>query len=264
VAIDELEFRHGRLGRPRGDKAFSVLCAVGYGDFQRPYVAAIEAVPRADSQAWTRLPGSLEGRPAWVVGDGGHPLATAAALWARIDVNVGEDPGFRTWRCEWHLARSIIQALPDKITRDRTDRIHHLVGEAVRSASGWQRLCDELSTRSRHDGSCHGALRSMLNIRDVVRAQGGMAAHGPRSTGAVEEFFRQLDNAIGDRVSRLTNKTRTDTLLELLAARRNGWLDETAWAELIREHLANTHGRAPEQRRHVDSRTAPSLRAYPR
>jgi hypothetical protein len=114
LAIDEMEFRHGRLGRPRGDKAFSVLCAVGYGDFQqsggRPYVAAIEAVPRADSQAWSRLLGSLEGRPAWVVGDGGHPLATAAALWARIDVNLGEDPGFRTWRCEWHLARSIIQA----------------------------------------------------------------------------------------------------------------------------------------------------------
>lgn len=31
VAADEAEFRHGRVGRPRGDKAFSVLAVVGDG-----------------------------------------------------------------------------------------------------------------------------------------------------------------------------------------------------------------------------------------
>ena len=86
----------------------------------------------------------------------------------------------------------------------------------------------------------------------------------PRSTGALEEFFRQLENTIGDRASRMTNKTRTDALLKLIAARRNGWADETAWAELIRDHLASSHGRAPDQRRHVDSRSQPSLRPSPR
>lgn len=264
VAIDEMEFRFGRAGKPRGDKAFSVLAAMGYDDSQRPYVAAIEAVARADIQAWETLLGSLQGRPGWVVGDGGHPLRTAAALWSHIDVNLGEDPGFRTWRCEWHLTHNIRQALPKEITGDPTERINELIDPAVRSAAGWQKLCDELTKRSRHDGTCQGALNVMLNLRPVVLAQDGLEPHGPRSTGALEEFFRQLENTIGDRASRMTNKTRTDALLRLIAARRNGWLNETAWAELIRDHLARSQGRAPDQRRHVDSRSAPSLHPTPR
>jgi hypothetical protein len=277
VAIDEMEFRFGRAGKPRGDKAFSVLAAVGYPhtpqgsvtSLGRPYVAAIEAVGNADIQAWTTLLCSLDGRPGWVVGDGGVPLRAAANAWASgdpssLEVNLGEQRGLQTWRCEWHLARNISQALPAEISRDRTDRIHQLIPTAVQSVQGWQKLCDELSKRSRRDGSCRGALKVMLNIRPVVLAQDGAAPAGPRSTGAVEEFFRQLENTIGDRASRMTNKTRTDALLKLIAARRNGWADETAWAELIRDHLASTHGRAPDQRRHVDSRSEPSLRPTPR
>ncbi len=280
VAIDEMEFRHGRPGKPRGDKAFSVLAAVGYDAVGagpgRPYVAAIQAVPHANLAAWKDLLESLEGRPGWVVGDGGHPLQAAATTWTRTEdptegpdhdlaLNLGDDLGddlapLMTWRCEWHLARNIAGALPAEIAEDRADRIHRLIGDAVRSAAGWQKLCEELSKRIRRDGTCRGAMNSLLNIRDVVEAQDGIDPHGPRSAGAVEEFFHQLENTIGDRASRLTNKTRTDALLKLIAARRNGWLDETAWAELIREHLAHTQGRAPEQRRHVDHRSTPSLR----
>ncbi len=277
VAIDEMEFRFGQAGKPRGDKAFSVLVAVGYDASQqspgRPYVAAIEAVGNADTQAWTTLLSSLKGRPGWVVGDGGVPLRAAAHTWAGGDPNdlevnlgigVGEQRGLQTWRCEWHLARNISQALPAEVTRDRTDRIHKLIPAAVQSIQGWQKLCDDLSKRSRRDGSCQGALNVMLNIRPVVVAQDGVEPAGPRSTGAVEEFFRQLENTIGDRASRMTNKTRTDALLKLIAARRNGWADETAWAELIRDHLASSHGRASDQRRHVDPRSEPSLRPTPR
>jgi hypothetical protein len=277
VAVDEMEFRFGRPGRARGDKAFSVLAVVGYDAAEqsagRHYVAAIEAVSHADGQAWTTLLGSLQGRPGWVVGDGGVPLRAAAATWAEsgdsrdhdLAVNLGEDPGLlRTWRCEWHLGHNISQALPAEITRDRADRIHQLIGEAVRSAAGWQKLCDELAKRSRRDGSCQGALNALLNIRHIVVAQDGLHTHGPRSTGALEEFFQQLSTTIGDRASRLTNKTRTDALLKLIAARRNGWLNETAWAELIRDHLSRTNGRAPQQRSHTDPRSAPSLRPTPR
>jgi hypothetical protein len=60
---------------------------------------------------------------------------------------------------------------------------------------------------------------------------------------------------------RLTNKTRTDALLKLLAAQRNGWANETAWAERIREHLLARRGRAPDQRQHTDPAAEPSLRA---
>jgi len=276
VAIDEMEFRHGRPGKPRGDKAFSVLAAVGCDTADRAYVAAIEAVPHATLAAWKTLLESLGGRPGWVVGDGGHPLRAAVSAWARAEeltegpdhdlaVDLGLNPGdvpasMQTWRCEWHLARNISQALPAQVVEDRTDRIHRLIGDAVRSAAGWQKLRDELSRRIRAEGTCRAAMKALLNIREVVAAQDGIDPHGPRSTGALEEFFHQLENTIGDRASRLTNKTRTDALLKLIAARRNGWLDETAWAELIREDLAHTQGRAPDQRRHVDQRSAPSLR----
>jgi hypothetical protein len=202
-----------------------------------------------------------------VVGDGGVPLRAASASWTGSDedngddvaISLGEDPGLR-WRCEWHLARNVSQALPSQVTKDRSDRIHKLIPDAVRSRAGWQELCDELTKRARRDAGYRGALNALLNMRDVVTAQDGLEVHGPRSTGAVEEFFRQLENTIGDRASRLTNKARTDALLKLIASRRNGWLDESAWAELIRDHLTRAHGRAPEQRRHVDSRQEPSLR----
>jgi hypothetical protein len=37
-----------------------------------------------------------------------------------------------------------------------------------------------------------------------------------------------------------------DALLKLIAGRRNGWLDEPAWAQVTRDHLARAQGRAPE------------------
>ena len=74
MAIDECEFRYSQPGKPRGDRAFSVLAAVGYEAAGRPYVAVIEAVPSGDIATWERLLSSLQGRPGWVVGDRGAPL----------------------------------------------------------------------------------------------------------------------------------------------------------------------------------------------
>jgi len=46
-----------------------------------------------------------------------------------------------------------------------------------------------------------------------------------------------------------------------VAAQRNGWANETTWAERIREHLLARAGRAPDQRQHTDPAAEPSLRA---
>jgi hypothetical protein len=62
------------------------------------------------------------------------------------------------------------------------------------------------------------------------------------------------------RAGRLTNKIRADALLTLLAADRNGWTDETAGAELIRNHLLNQQGLPRQQRQHTDPGHTPSLR----
>lgn len=80
------------------------------------------------------------------------------------------------------------------------------------------------------------------------------------STGPLEQFFRTLELSLGDRAARLTNKRRADALLKLLAANRNGWVDHDAWTVILREHLDARRGHAAEPRKHVDSRSAPSLR----
>jgi hypothetical protein len=85
-------------------------------------------------------------------------------------------------------------------------------------------------------------------------------ARRPLSTGPLEQFFRTLDNAIGDRAARMTNKRRADALLKLKAAHRNGWANHNRWTEVIHAHLDAHRGRAADQRQHTDPRSAPSLR----
>ena len=58
----------------------------------------------------------------------------------------------------------------------------------------------------------------------------------------------------------MINKTRTDALLKLLAARHTHWGSERDWAELVREHLTRRAGRARHQRQHTDPEHSPSLR----
>ena len=62
----------------------------------------------------------------------------------------------------------------------------------------------------------------------------------------------------------MTNKVRADALLKLLAADRNGWTDEHAWADLIRTHLHRQQGRPRQQREHTDASGNPSLRRLPK
>ena len=58
----------------------------------------------------------------------------------------------------------------------------------------------------------------------------------------------------------MTNKRRADALLKLLAAQRNGWVQEHHWAEIIRAHLIKRRGLAPAQRKHTDPASAKTLR----
>jgi hypothetical protein len=97
--------------------------------------------------------------------------------------------------------------------------------------------------------------------RDLVLAQ---AAHrdprGPGSVGPLEEVFRHLENVLNDWVAKMTNKSRADALLTLIAADLNGWADEAAWAEILREHLNSQGGRATHHRQAVAPAGAPTLR----
>lgn len=83
---------------------------------------------------------------------------------------------------------------------------------------------------------------------------------GPHSTGPLEDVFRHLDHILGDRAYTMTNKIRTDRLLMLIAADRNGGASERDWAGIIRRHLHQRAGLATHQRQVADPATSPSLR----
>lgn len=256
VLLDEQEFRFLRPDAPRGVLAFAVLAAVGYAEPGVPFVAAIEAVSRCTVPAWRAFLGRLDGTPELVVTDGGPARLAADRVWTAAD---GPAPQIR--RCEWHLARNITQALPRDVQKDRADPIHSLIAVAQHSPDGWTALGEEIAHRMATTSGYLGVAKMVSTNDALVRAQiATRSPQGPNSTGPIEQFLHQLDATIGDRAARLTNKARTDALLKLLAAGSNGWADETAWAELIRDHLLARHGRAPDQRRHTDPATEPSLR----
>lgn len=257
VLLDEDEFRFCRPGAARGVLAFVVLAAVGYTRQGVPFVAAIEAVPRCTVPAWQAFLSRLDGTPELIVTDGGLARRAAGRVWPLP----GESQTPELRRCEWHLARNITESLPRDVQHDSDDPIHHLIARAQYSPSAWQVLHDEIDSRA--DAGGYLAAVKVVSANDtLVRSQiATRALQGPHSTGPLEQFLHHLDATIGDRAARLTNKTRTDALLKLLAAQRNGWANETAWAERIREHLLARRGRAPDQRQHTDPAAEPSLRA---
>lgn len=255
LVLDEDEFRHSSPGAPRGKLAFVVLGAVGYDKANRPFVVALEAVPRVNVPAWRSFLRRLDGTPELIVSDGGLARKAAGRVWP---LPGHTPPELR--RCEWHLARNITRSLPDDVQRDRAEPIHRLITAALTSDPGWEALTAEVGARA-CSGGYLSATKTLASLDQLVRDQiRTRVPTGPHSSGALEQFFHHLDATIGDRAARLTNKARADALLQLLAADRNGWADETAWAELIRRHLLIRRGRAPEQRRCTDSSHDPSLR----
>ena len=256
LLIDDTSFRVSRPGRRRGEEAFSVLGAVGYGPGERPQLIAIEAVSVVDSAAWQGLLRSLTGTPELIVGDGGLPLATADRVFAR------RRPPPELRRCQWHVARNLSRSLPDAVQRDRADDIHRLIAQAQHTAAAWQRLNNEILRRT-SGGGYLTALKMVTSLGPVVAHQLTQPLDGPRSVGPLEQFFSELNATLGPRASKMTNKIRADALLKLLATDRNGWTDERAWAELIRTHLQRHQGSPRQQREHTDNANTPSLRRRP-
>jgi hypothetical protein len=253
LLVDDTQFRVTKPGSARGESAFSVLGAVGYGPGQRPQLVAIEAVPVVDSNAWLELLRSLKGTPSLVVGDGGLPLVSAEKAFGR------RRPPPELRRCQWHVARNLTRSLPQDVQRDRDDDIHRLIKAAQASPEAWGRLVAEITTRTTAGGYL-AASKMVTSLDPVVRAQLERPPSGPRSIGPLEQFFTGLDASLGPRASTMTNKVRADALLKLLAADRNGWTDERQWAELVRAHLQRQQGRPRQQREHNDLASNPSLR----
>jgi hypothetical protein len=71
--------------------------------------------------------------------------------------------------------------------------------------------------------------------------------------GPAQDRFKWLRHRLAYRAQSLRDAPRTNQLLRLMVAGRNGEADERAWAERIRRRLIEHDGRAPRQRQLVGS-----------
>ncbi|MEE3128298.1 MAG: hypothetical protein VX494_13910 [Actinomycetota bacterium] len=252
VLLDDATMTYTPNEAAKSTRAFSILGVYGIPESGRPYIAALEAVPSATKPAWKRLVSSQGGQPQWVVTDGGGAVLRGAGDWWR-------EAEF--WRCEWHLRRNLLESLPDRIQRDAQDPLHSLLARAQLSEEGWQCYLDAVDARNQAEGGLASALKTANNLDPLIRTQAASRpTDEPLSVGPLEQVFRAVRLSLGDRPGRMTNKTRADALLMLLAARRNGWGDEAAWTNILTDHLRGRRGLAAGQRRKTDPASRPSLR----
>lgn len=252
LVVDDKEFRYAGAG-PRGQRAFGVMVAMGSKlrpswSTQRPFVAAVAASKTLTKRDWTRFYNRFDGAPTLAVGDAGIPLRTAGALW----------PDTVLRRCRWHLKHNINRVVPTfRMSDAEVARYRELVDGALSGINGWEALQlaavnDGFTTLSAHLARLdHGVRDQFTHV---------LAQQGPHSNGAAEHFLAELTHGFKDRAHMYTNKTKTDAVLTLTAARYNQWGDERDWARIITTHLRERKGHALAQRRHTDPAHAASLR----
>jgi hypothetical protein len=187
-----------------------------------------------------------------VVADDGIARSAARSWFRATPGQAG--PVTEVRQCEWHLARQVANALTPLPTLRDPRRREPLL--AMTKPETWGRYRGQLLAAGQAR-----AVAAYDRIDAVVTHQlATRRPEHPNTTGPLEEFFHNLKADMGDRAARMTNKRRTDALLMLLAAARNGWADEHAWAEVVRVALTARGGVAPTQRQVVDPRGKPSLR----
>ena len=163
-------------------------------------------------------------------------------------------------RCDWHLTRGLTQALPVEL-RTADHPLANAVRSCLTSEQNWTVFERLLHIRAPALGGLHAARRWVELNRDLVLAQvRDLNQGGPRSLGPIEETFRHVSHFLEDRAPSMTNKIRADRLLTLLAADLNGWADEVAWAELIRDYLHHFSGHAEPQRQITNQAGTTTLR----
>lgn len=258
LVLDELGFRaSAAMANRRGEPLFSVLGAVGYPRAgARPLVWRLEAVPAVSAVAWQQFLAAVPGRPELVVTDGGPAITKAiAATWPG-------DPAPALRRCEWHLLRALTQTLPEHVRNDPAHPVTKALPACLASPANWAAFEKTLHRHTRK-GGLQATWQWAHRNRSLILAQAaGPDRSGPRSAGPLEDVFRHLDHILGDRAYKMTNKTRTDRLLMLIATDRNGWASERDWAGIIRRHLHQRAGLATHQRQVTDPATNPSLRSH--
>ncbi|MCW2638798.1 MAG: hypothetical protein JWP76_1104 [Dactylosporangium sp.] len=202
--------------------------------------------------------------PQVIVSDGGQDVIQGInARWPKP--GVGNRP--EKVRCRWHLANNLREAVVADIKPYLKDtlglkdpREHPLYTLAERAFDDQEHfdLYYGLAYRSLlswdpESGVLPSALKWLSHNEDLIRCQMGRRAGrpGPESTGPLEAHIRLLRRHFAYRAQSLRNQPRTNQLLRLMVAGRNGEADERVWAERIRQWLIANGGVGPAQRQLV-------------
>lgn len=254
VLLDATKLVTTKRGQRGGLTAFFVLAVLAYSADGKPFVIAVSAVPSETKAAWVELLATVPFTPSRFVADRGAKADNAAAqVW----------PDAARYACEWHLRKNLRDQLPVGLAPDHVARQY--VDGAMASLEAWEWLGGWLNAEQGADRRWNNIVTIYNRLDALVRNQlATRPTDGPHGAGPAEHLLDALRHQLDGRVGSLTNRTRTDALLLLLATGHNRWVDEPRWAYLLRGWLVKRDGVAPAQRPSVDPEGTPSLRPYTR
>ncbi len=195
-----------RAGQPKrgGDWGFAVL-AGGVPTATGFHVVHARAVPNDGFDAWVAFFRSLPGRPKEVLADRWKDLADAAEfVW----------PGIRIHASTWHTW---------DLLRRRFNRARMYPGTHPLVKAGEAALADPALFRAWRARAMKEATPSIKKfLRDNGDAiQARLDGEGPYSTGAIERYLTAVRRALVPGRGRVSNLTRLDIRLALIAAHSN-------------------------------------------
>ncbi|HXH33034.1 MAG TPA: hypothetical protein VNJ54_01325 [Plantibacter sp.] len=254
IAVDSAEFRIA--GGNKAGMSFNVFIAVGYepGD-TKGRLWRMEAFPRRTAADWGEFFGRLTGTPKLIVSDMDTAIRNAAAA----SFPRGSAPAPEIRICEHHLKGAIRRAL-SPIAGNPQHPVLLALERALLSAHDWAGF--EQLVRQTH--SPQTPLLTMINwlnrYSSLVEQQVQTRPYpGPFSTGAAEAFGKEISARFDRRSYVLSNRRRTNLLLDLFTLDLTNRVDERLWAEKLRHTLALRDGFAPHQRQHDDPAGRSSL-----
>jgi hypothetical protein len=238
-------------------RRFHVLGAVGHerpGAPQR--IALLEPAPQKSLAEWKAFLGRLEGAPEIVVSDMDSAIARAV---------VEQFPTAEHRWSEFHLKRSVANALPERVLADAAHPVTKALEFAFTAVPNYRAFERAVREAAVSQSDFRGTLKWLNRHGPRIVAQANTRTlTGPNSTGGCEAALGQISRRLADRTGRMTNRTRLRRLLALMAAEINGEADQQAWTERIQEALRAAGGRPTRQRHHDDPSGYSSLLGPPK
>jgi len=263
LILDSTSFYRRRAGA--NYLAFHVLGAYGYASVgHRGQLWRLAASPANNTASWVEFLESMPGTPAIIVADqASQIIAAVTAHWP--------DPATRPEivHCVWHMANNAKAAfarhgiVPEKDPAAPKHELLGLLATAFRTPLDWIHFSAAVRVRPELK-----AVHAWLDANEsLIRRQIGRrvdpltGVERPRheSNGPLESAFAGFRKALARRAQGLTNRERTNLLLDLIRLHLNGQADERTYAKLVRAELERRDGVPKPQLTIRDRRTHPTL-----